>query len=111
MQAVVSHAWTFDAGFHAAEYRRKSEAFHPFLAAQPGFVARLLVQGVDDPTHMTNVRVFASVEHYLAMTEIPEYQHHIADLSTHVDPARYAGGYPREFADVVAVTGQWPASS
>jgi len=111
MQVVVSHAWTFDAGEHAEAYRAKSDAFNPFLEARPGFVARLLVQGIDDPTHMMNIRVFESVEHYTAMTQIPSYADHIADLSLHVDPARYTDGYAREFTDLISATGAWPTSS
>jgi hypothetical protein len=104
MQVVVSQAWTYDDAEHACSYVEKSERFHGFLARQPGFVARLLLRGTEDPTHFTNVRVFASVQDYLAMTEIPEYQRHIDDLSEHVDASRYTAGYPRELTDIVAVT-------
>lgn len=108
MQVVVSQAWTLDAFDHARAYIAKSEAFAEFLSAQPGFVTRMLLRGVDDATHFTNVRVFESVAHYEAITEIPAYRDHIADLSRHVDVERYAGGYPREYMDLVVATGQLP---
>jgi heme-degrading monooxygenase HmoA len=104
VQVVVSQAWTYDATDHARAYIDKSEGFQGFLARQPGFVARLLLRGTEDPTHFTNVRVFASAADYLAMAEIPEYRRHIDDLSEHVDASRYTAGYPRELTDLVAVT-------
>ena len=103
MQIVISHAWTWDEA-HADRYVELSDSFNAFLAAQPGFIARTLVRDVDDPTHLVNLRVFTSVADYETMTGIPEYQDHIAALSEHVDPAKYEGGYVRQYADIASTT-------
>jgi hypothetical protein len=101
VQMVVSQAWTLDDGRHADAYIAKSRAMDAFLRGQPGFVSRMLVRGVDDRTHFTNLRVFTSIDDYLAMSRKPAYADLIASLSEHVDVARYVDGYPREFTDVV----------
>lgn len=103
-QVVISQAWTFDGDGHADSYIRKASAFDAYLASQPGFRRRLLVQGSEDPTHFVHIREWDSIEDYQRMTADPDYQAHIEDLSEHVDPARYVDGYPREFADVRVVT-------
>ncbi len=101
MQIVVSQAWTIDAGAHADAYIAKSADMEAFLRAQPGFVSRSLIRGIDDPTHFTNLRVFATIADYEAMVQIPVYADLIGGLTEHVDMARYEGTYAREFMDVV----------
>lgn len=101
MQMVVSQAWTKDAGAHADAYIAKSRDMDTFLAAQPGFIGRTLVRGVEDPTHFTNLRVWRSIADYEAMVQIPVYADLIAGLTEHIDMDRYDGTYPREFMDVV----------
>ncbi|MGI9667747.1 MAG: antibiotic biosynthesis monooxygenase family protein [Acidimicrobiia bacterium] len=103
MQIVISHAFTRDEDA-AQRYVQVSESFHPFLQAQPGFVSRTLVQDVDDPTHLINLRVFDSVSSYEAMTQIPEYKQHIDELSALVDVARYKDGYARQYTDIMTTT-------
>ncbi len=111
VQIVMSHAWTWDPD-HAEQYIAKSAAFNAFLEAQPGFVSRTLVRDTEDPCHLVNLRVWQSVGDYEAIIEIAEYRKHIDDLSTHVDPSKYEGGYVRAYADVVTTTEDaWRASS
>lgn len=105
MQLVVSQAWTKDDGPAADAYIATSAAFHDWLARCDGFVRRELVRGVEDRTHFTNLRWWRAVDDYLAITDDPEYQAHLAELAQHLDLARYEEhGYPREFMDVVAAT-------
>ena len=105
MQLVVSQAWTKDADGHADGYIATSAAFHDWLAACEGFVRRELVRGVEDRTHFINLRWWESIDDYLAITELPEYQAHLRELASHLDLAKYEEhGYPREFLDVVATS-------
>lgn len=107
MQLVMSQAWTKDAGASADAYVAASAAMDAFLAAQPGFVRRELVRGVEDPTHFVNLRWWASVDDYLAMTRLPEYPGLIEGLAAHLDLGKYEEhGYPREFLDVVLAGGR-----
>lgn len=102
MQLVVSQAWTLDEAGAADGYIAASAAMSDFLAAQPGFVRRELVRGVEDRTHFLNLRWFETVEHYLAITKLPEYPGLIDSLAVHLDLGKYEEhGYPREFLDVV----------
>lgn len=101
MQIVVSQAWTIDADGHADAYIAKSEAMGAFLAAQPGFISRMLIRGVEDPTHFTNLRIYDAIASYEAMIQLPEYPGLIAGLTEHVDMSRYVDGYAREYMDVV----------
>ena len=108
---VISHAYTKDEDA-ADAYIALSASFDDFLAEQPGFVSRTLVQLTDDPTHLINLRVFRTVADYETMTTIPHYQEHIAALSELVDVDRYADGYPRSYADVVLTSvDEWRTSS
>lgn len=100
MQMVISQAWTPDED-NAARYVAMSEAFEDFYRAQSGYIARFMVRGIEDRSHFVHIRLWASIDDYTAMTQIPEYQAHIAALSEHVDAERYTDGYPREFTDVV----------
>jgi heme-degrading monooxygenase HmoA len=111
MQIVISHAWTWDAE-HADAYVAKSAAFNEFLESRPGFVSRTLIRDVADPCHLMNLRVWRSVADYEAIIGLSDYRAHIDDLSQHVDPARYEGGYVRLYADVVTTTEDaWRTSS
>jgi heme-degrading monooxygenase HmoA len=101
VQIVISHAWTWDTA-HAEEYIAKSAAFNDWLARRRGFVSRTLVRDADDPTHLINLRVWESVADYEAIIGLAEYGAHIDDLSRHVDPARYEGGYVRLYGDIVS---------
>ena len=100
-QMVMSQTWVKDAD-HAAAYIAEAASFDDWLRARPGFVSRVLVQGVDDPCHLLHLRTFRSVADYEALIDDPEYQRHIQDLSRHVDPSRYPdGAVPKEYGDVV----------
>jgi heme-degrading monooxygenase HmoA len=103
-QVVISQAWLLPGEEHAAAYEATARSLDDYLRAQPGFVQRLLVRGVEDPTHLVHVREWVSVDDYLRMTADPTYQAHIEQLSQHVDVSRYGDGYPREFADVIVAT-------
>ncbi len=103
MDIVISHAYTWDAE-HTDAYIKKSAAFNDWLGHRPGFVSRQLVRDQEDPTHLLNLRLWRSVEDYEAIIHLPEYRSHIEDLSTHVDPARYEGGYVRLYGEIVSTT-------
>ncbi|MFT5223035.1 MAG: hypothetical protein ACI867_001345 [Glaciecola sp.] len=102
MQLVMSQGWTKDEGLSADAYVAASAAMQEFLEAQPGFIRRELVRGVEDRTHFINLRWFETVEHYLAITALPAYPDLLASLAEHLDLRKYEEfGYPREFLDVV----------
>jgi heme-degrading monooxygenase HmoA len=101
---VISQAWVHQDPTHADAYVRIASAFDDFLRGQPGFVSRRLVKSIDDPSHFVHLREWRAIEDYEAMTMLPAYQQHIAELSEHVDVARYTDGYPREFGEVVVST-------
>ena len=85
MIAIVSQAWTLDAGAAADAYVRGSEEFLPFLRRQPGFRGRLLLRGTDDPTHFTNVRFFDRAEDYDELIHRDGYADRINALGVHLD--------------------------
>lgn len=98
---VMSQTWVRDED-HAASYIAKAAAFDGRLRARPGFLSRVLVQGVEDPCHLVHLRTFRSVADYEALITDPDYRRHIEDLSHHVDPAKYPeGAVPKEYGDVV----------
>ena len=101
MIIVVSQAWTKDAGASADAYVEQSRVFLDFMKACPGFRARKLIRGVDDPTHFTNLRWFDDVAAYTAMTQHPDYQKQIAALTEHIDVSKYEGRPAREFMQIV----------
>jgi quinol monooxygenase YgiN len=105
---VISQAWVHAGEDHARAYVALARAFDDFLRAQPGFVSRRLVRSTEDPTHFVHLREWDCIEDYQAMTELPDYQQHIQDLSEHVDVGRYTAGYPREFGEVVVATDRHP---
>ena len=98
MHVVVSQAWSKDDGEAAAGYIAAYEDFLAFHEAQPGFLGRRLIRGVEDRTHFTNLRFFDSVESYTRMTEREGYQEHLAAMYEHLKPY---DSYPREFMEVV----------
>ncbi len=101
MIIVVSHAWTKDAGASASAYIEQSRVFLSFMQQHRGFHQRKLIQGVDDPTHFTNLRWFDDVAAYEAMTQHPDYQRQIEALTQHIDVAQYNGRPGREFMQIV----------
>lgn len=101
---VISQAWVHPGAEHAQAYATLARDFDDFLRSQPGFVSRRLVRSTDDPTHFVHLREWRSIDDYEAMTRLPAYQQHIAELSEHVDVSRYDATYPREFGEVVVST-------
>jgi heme-degrading monooxygenase HmoA len=85
MIAIVSQAWTRDAGESADAYLRGSEEFLAFLHQQPGFRGRMLLRGTDDPTHFTNVRFFDRAEDYDELIHRDGYAERINALGTYLD--------------------------
>jgi heme-degrading monooxygenase HmoA len=98
MIVVVSQAWTLDETEHAEAYIRLSAEFLEFLQQQPGFRGRRLLRGVEDRTHFTNLRCFASLPDYEALIQRPGYAERINALGTHLKPY---DSYPREFMEVI----------
>lgn len=102
MQLVMSQAWTRDDAEAAQGYIAASAEMNAWLAQQDGFLRRELVRGIEDPTHFINLRWFVSIDHYLAITKLPEYPGLLESLAVHLDLEKYEQtGYPREFLDVV----------
>jgi hypothetical protein len=101
MIIVVSQAWTKDAGPSAAAYIEQSRMFLSFMQTHAGFQQRKLIQGIEDPTHFTNLRWFDSVAAYEAMTQHPDYQQQIAALTRHIDISKYQDRPGREFMQIV----------
>jgi heme-degrading monooxygenase HmoA len=98
MIVVVSQAWTLDEAEHAEAYVRLSAEFLEFLQQQPGFCGRKLLRGVEDRTHFTNLRFFASLQDYEALIQRPGYAERINALGAHLKPYE---SYPREFMEVI----------
>lgn len=106
MHLVMSQAWTLDDGPSADAYVAASAAMEQWLRTCHGFVRRELVRGLEDRTHFINLRWWQSVDDYLAITTLPEYQELLAGLAEPLDLAKYEEhGYPREFLEVVLPVG------
>ena len=105
MHVVVSQAWSKDDGEAAAGYIAAYEDFLAFHEAQPGFLGRRLSRGVEDRTHFTNLRFFASLDDYEAMTQREGYQDHLMAMYEFLKPYE---SYPREFMEVVVSDGPGP---
>jgi hypothetical protein len=102
MIIVVSQAWTKEGEEHAQEYVRLSEEFGRFFDDHPGFHRRLLVRGVDDPTHFINLRFFDKVQDYEDCTKREGYVAHTEAMYEHMRPY---DSYPREYVEVVLDSG------
>jgi heme-degrading monooxygenase HmoA len=102
MYVVVSQAWSKDDGASADGYVAAYERFLEFHRAQPGFLGRRLIRGVEDRTHFTNLRFFESLDDYEAMTQREGYQDHLMAMYEHLRPY---DAYPREFMEVVVSDG------
>jgi heme-degrading monooxygenase HmoA len=105
MHVVVSQAWSKDDGEAAAGYIAAYEDFLAFHEQQPGFLGRRLIRGVEDRTHFTNLRFFASLDDYEAMTQREGYQDHLMAMYEFLKPYE---SYPREFMEVVVSDGPGP---
>ncbi len=101
MIIVVSQAWTKDAAESAAAYIEQSRIFLAFMRQHAGFHQRKLIQGVEDPTHFTNLRWFDDVAAYESMTQHPDYQRQVEALTKHIDISKYKDRPGREFMQVV----------
>ena len=102
MIVVVSQAWTKDEGEHADAYIALSGEFSRFFDDHPGFHRRMLVRGVEDRTHFTNMRFFDRVEDYEECTRRDGYVEHTQRMYEHMKPY---DSYPREYLEVVLDTG------
>jgi hypothetical protein len=102
--AIVSQAWTADAGEAADRYRAGIEEFGDFHRGQPGFRGRVLLRSDSDTTHFTNIRFFDRVEDYEAMIHRPGYAERIEALAAHLRPHEGAPG--KDVAEVVVH--DWP---
>ena len=102
MIAVVSQAWTLDGASalegYLAEYRR----FLEFHRRSAGFRGRQLLVGIEDPTHVTNIRTFDRVDDYEGLIALPGYGDHIDALSTFLDLDRRP---VKEYVRVAVVDG------
>ena len=98
MIVVVSQAWTLDANEHADAYIALSSEFLAFMRQHAGFISRRLIRGVEDRTHFTNLRTFASLQAYEELTQMPGYAEHIMKMGAHLKPY---STYPREFMEIV----------
>jgi hypothetical protein len=99
---VVSQAWTKDTEEDAQAYIRFSEEFGKFFEDHPGFHRRLLIRGIEDRSHFTNLRFFDKVEDYEECTRREGYVEHTQKMYAHMKPY---DGYPREYLEVVLDTG------
>lgn len=102
MIVVVSQAWTKDEGEHADAYIEFSKGFAHFFDNHPGFHRRLLVRGIEDRTHFTNLRFFDKVEDYEECTRREGYVDYTKSMYEHLKPY---DSYPREYLEVVLDTG------
>jgi heme-degrading monooxygenase HmoA len=102
MVVVVSQAWSKDEGASADGYIAEYEKFLSFHEESPGFLGRRLLRGVEDRTHFTNFRFFATLQAYEDMTERDGYQDHLVAMYEHLRPYE---SYPREFLEVVVSDG------
>ncbi|MGI9621326.1 MAG: antibiotic biosynthesis monooxygenase family protein [Acidimicrobiales bacterium] len=99
---VVSQTWLTEGDNHLEAYLALVARYEEFLVAQPGFVSRQLVRSTESPRHLIHLRTFETIEHYEAMSQIPEYQAQIEALSEHVDASAYPpGAVAREYGEVV----------
>lgn len=102
MIAVVSHAWTRDAGPCAEGYLAEYRRFLSFHQRASGFRGRRLHRGFEDPCHFLNVRYFDRVEDYETMIQLPGYADHIEAMGAFLDLARLP---PKEYLDLVLCDG------
>lgn len=105
MYVVVSQAWSKDEAASADGYIAAYQDFLAFHEQQPGFLGRRLIRGVEDRTHFTNLRFFASLDDYEAMTQREGYQDHLMAMYEFLKPYET---YPREFMEVVVSDGPGP---
>lgn len=85
MIAVVSHAWLHPGDRHAEEYERLSDDFVAFHRQHAGYRGRRLLFGLDDPTHVINIRFFDTVADYEELITFDGYGDRIGELSEHLD--------------------------
>jgi hypothetical protein len=102
MIAVVSHAWTQDAGPAAEGYLAEYRRFLAFHQRAPGFLGRRLHRGVEDPCHFLNIRYFDRVEDYESMVQQPGYADHIGAMGGFLDLDRLP---PKEYVELVLSDG------
>ena len=88
MIAVVSQAWLYPGELHASEYERLSDEFVDFHRRHAGYRGRRLLFGLDDPTHVINIRFFDSVADYEELIAFEGYGARIDELSQHLDLGR-----------------------
>lgn len=88
MIAVVSQAWTKNDRAALDGYLADYERFLALHQTVPGFRSRQLLVGIDDPTHVTNIRCFDELADYEAMIQLDDYAAHIDALSAHLDLTR-----------------------
>jgi len=84
MIAIVSQAWTLDAGAEADAYVAGWEDFATLLDAEPGYRGRVVLRDTGDPTHFTNIRYFDRLEDYETLIHRPGYAERIDALGTHL---------------------------
>ena len=106
MIVVVSQAWTKEGEEHAQAYIRFAENYGRFFDDHPGFQRRVLVRGIEDRTHFTNLRFFDRVEDYEECTRREGYTDYVQSMVDHLKPYET---YPREYLEVILDTG--PASA
>ena len=85
MIAIVSQAWTLDAGAEADAYVEGWRGFLGVLESVPGYRGRVLLRDTDDPTHFTNIRYFDRAEDYDTLIHRDGYREHIEALGAHLD--------------------------
>lgn len=102
MIAVISQAWTLDAGDHAEAYVAAYRRFLEVHRGHPGFRGRRLMRGIEDDRHFVNVRFFDSVEAYEELTAMPGYAEAIEEMGAHLDLDRLP---PKEYVEVVVADG------
>lgn len=104
MIAVLSQAFTADAGTAAQGYLAGLESFAEFHEQQPGYRGRVVIRSRSDDTHFTNIRFFDEVADYEAMIQRDGYGDHIGGLAVHLRPHEDAPG--KDYVDVVIA--DWP---
>jgi hypothetical protein len=82
--SVVSNAWLLDGPEHAAAYVEICTQFDELHRANGGYRGRKLMLGIDDRSHLLNVRFFDAVTDYERLTQHPDYSSWINRLSAHV---------------------------
>jgi hypothetical protein len=98
MIVVVSQAWSKDENESADAYIAAARTFLDVHLAEPGFLGRRLIRGLEDRTHFTHLRFFDSVESYERMTERDGYMDGIGAMMEFLKPV---AAYPREYMEVV----------